>query len=159
MQPGELLDINLLATDQINNSREAIWSLQSPGQDPVRCSYNKPQTKTISSYIISGQHLYLYVFVYVGLPSFFSPPQNLDALSSNNDTYVYTVPAASSLPDVVTVATSTTDAPSNSPGTTPEFQGVTTAPTSVALPTVEYNFTSSFTLNFSLLRTLVGVVI
>ena len=35
VQPGERLQINLLATDQIANSREAIWSVEAPGVPPV----------------------------------------------------------------------------------------------------------------------------
>lgn len=35
VQPGETLQINLLATDQVNNSREAIWSREAPATAPV----------------------------------------------------------------------------------------------------------------------------
>lgn len=36
VQSGESIAIDLLATDQINNSREAVWSLESPDQSTVR---------------------------------------------------------------------------------------------------------------------------
>ncbi|XP_019851702.1 PREDICTED: uncharacterized protein LOC109581757 [Amphimedon queenslandica] len=58
VQPGEYLSITLFATDQLNNSREAVWSLNSPDQDT-----------------------------------------QLDALSANNDTFIYTVPALIYLQD------------------------------------------------------------
>ena len=35
VQPGESLAISLLARDQVNNSREAVWSLEAPNQDVV----------------------------------------------------------------------------------------------------------------------------
>ena len=35
VQPGESLAISLLALDQVNNSREAVWSLEAPNQDVV----------------------------------------------------------------------------------------------------------------------------
>ena len=35
VQPGETLQINLLATDQVDNSREAVWSLEAPNQQAV----------------------------------------------------------------------------------------------------------------------------
>lgn len=83
VQPGEVLPINLLATDQVNNSREAVWSLEAPAQ-----------------------------------------AANLDALSANNDTYLYTVPEADDLLD------------------------------RDGMEQVPQNFSTNFTLNFSLLRTL-----
>ena len=55
--------------------------------------------------------------------------QNLDALSANNDTYVYEVPSAKELPGL---------------GGEMDFDS--------------NNFESQFTLNFSLLRTLVSIV-
>lgn len=39
VQPGELLPISLFATDQFNNSREAVWSLQTPDGESVSCYY------------------------------------------------------------------------------------------------------------------------
>ncbi|CAI7990699.1 hypothetical protein GBAR_LOCUS524 [Geodia barretti] len=33
VQPGESLAIGLLARDQVNNAREAVWSLEAPNQD------------------------------------------------------------------------------------------------------------------------------
>lgn len=41
MQPGEFLQIDLLATDQLGNSREAIWSVEAPSQDPVSQSVSR----------------------------------------------------------------------------------------------------------------------
>lgn len=35
VQPGETLPINLLAIDQVGNSREAVWSLEAPQQEAV----------------------------------------------------------------------------------------------------------------------------
>lgn len=35
VQPGEILSITLYATDQVNNTREAVWSLSSPGVNTV----------------------------------------------------------------------------------------------------------------------------
>ena len=35
VQPGETLPINLLAIDQVGNSREAVWSLEAPAQEAV----------------------------------------------------------------------------------------------------------------------------
>ncbi len=35
VQPGETLQISLLATDQVGNSREAIWSLDAPSSTAV----------------------------------------------------------------------------------------------------------------------------
>ena len=35
VQPGETVSISLLARDQLGNSREAVWSLEAPGQDAV----------------------------------------------------------------------------------------------------------------------------
>ena len=35
VQPGESLAISLLAKDQVNNSREAVWSLEAPNQEVV----------------------------------------------------------------------------------------------------------------------------
>ena len=35
VQPGETLPINLLAVDQVGNSREAVWSLEAPMQAAV----------------------------------------------------------------------------------------------------------------------------
>lgn len=36
VQSGELLSIDLLASDEVNNSREAVWSLESPDHSIVR---------------------------------------------------------------------------------------------------------------------------
>ena len=36
VQSGENVAIDLLATDQINNSHEAVWSLEAPDQSTVR---------------------------------------------------------------------------------------------------------------------------
>ena len=38
VQPGESLAIDLLARDQVNNSREAVWSLEAPNQEVVSSS-------------------------------------------------------------------------------------------------------------------------
>ena len=35
IQPGEIVSISLLALDQLNNTREAVWSLEAPGRDAV----------------------------------------------------------------------------------------------------------------------------
>ena len=42
VQPGEMVILNLLATDQLNNRREAIFALQGPqGEDVTKyiCTY------------------------------------------------------------------------------------------------------------------------
>ena len=64
--------------------------------------------------------------------------QNLDALSANNDTYLYMVPDAQSLPGVMSE-------PMGGGGGG-----------SMGNIMIADNFSSSFTLNFSLLRTLVS---
>ena len=39
VQPGEEVPINLLTTDQLNNSREAIFSLEGPHGQDVNVGY------------------------------------------------------------------------------------------------------------------------
>ena len=36
MQPGEELFMDILCIDQVNNSREAIWSLESTQEEQVK---------------------------------------------------------------------------------------------------------------------------
>ena len=59
VQPGETLPINLLAIDQVGNSREAVWSLEAPRQDAVSHTYQEPY---ISSNIIQWA---LCVYIYI----------------------------------------------------------------------------------------------
>ncbi len=72
VQPGETLQISLLATDQVENSREAVWSLEAPSSTAVShyvsyslCVCIHVYTYMCSTYIIalplsySGQKLLL----------------------------------------------------------------------------------------------------
>ena len=55
VQPGETLPINLLAIDQVGNSREAVWSLEAPQQAAVSHSTYIIQ-RMILSVCDSGQN-------------------------------------------------------------------------------------------------------
>ncbi len=100
--------------------------------------------------------------------------QNLDALSANNDTYLYNVPSALVLAGMASVLSSTSSSCSDMVGGRNNNMGsvnmsgimegmeqtpppTTTNPQSAGV--IQNNFTSSFTLNFSLLRTLVRVFV
>lgn len=50
VQPGEILPIDLQALDQVNNSREAVWSLESPESMTVSFSTWQGAQFTQSSY-------------------------------------------------------------------------------------------------------------
>ena len=50
VQPGERLAITLNATDQVNNTREAVWALDAPNQETV---------SLVSIYLLCSQ-IYMY---------------------------------------------------------------------------------------------------
>lgn len=80
--------------------------------------------------------------------------QNLDALSANSDTYSYSVPSADFLPGVLS-GNSSSDPTSPTPPRAQTTSPPASTTESMADIVIPENFSSVFTLNFSLLRTLV----
>ena len=79
VQPGETLSLELRSQDQVNNSREAVWSLQGP------------QGETVS------QRIHARESVSADLKTLLLCFQTLDGLPANNETYNYRIPTVQTL--------------------------------------------------------------
>ena len=65
VQPGESLAISLLALDQVNNSREAVWSLEAPNQEVVSVGREGGRE--------GGAQYIIYMYMYVKKPIMVGP--------------------------------------------------------------------------------------